>query len=84
MNTPTSGKGAVDKNSQNIVGVDHWNVDARDYIKILTSYHQLSLDQVHALYGWFMGNKTYTLTKFTNMKLNDIDPNKAGNLGLVN
>ena len=56
MNIWTSGKGAVHATPQTTVGVDHWNADVRDYINILTSYHQLYLDQVHAFSGWFMGD----------------------------
>ena len=64
--------------------IDQCNVDVIDYINTLPSYHQLSLDQVRALSGWFLGNKISALTNPTNMKLNAINPNEAGNLGLVN
>ena len=84
MNIPISGTGAVHATPLNIVGLYHWNLDVRDYIKILTSYHQLFLDQFCAFYGWFMGNKTSTLTKYYDMKINAIDLNDAGILGLVN
>ena len=47
-------------------------------------YQQLSLDQVRAFSGWFMGNKTSTLTKYSDMKINAINLNEAGNLVLVN
>ena len=56
----------------------------RDYINILTSYHQMSLDQFHAFSWWFMGDETSTLTKPSNMKINAINLNKAINLSLVN
>ena len=64
--------------------MDHWNADVRDYINILTSYHQLSLDQFRAFYGWFVGDETSSLTKSSDMKINAIDPNEAVNLSLVN
>ena len=51
MNIPTSGIGAVHTTPKETVSGDQWNVDMRDYIKIITSYHQLSLDQVHAFFG---------------------------------
>ena len=51
MNIPTSGTGEVHTTPQTIVGVDDWNTDVRYYINILTSYHQLSLDQVRAFSG---------------------------------
>ena len=84
MNTPTSGIGAFHPTPQKIVGMDHWNADVRYYIYILPSYHQMSLDQVRAFYGWFMGGETSLFTKFSNMNINANDPNEAGNLGLVN
>ena len=51
---------------------------------ILTSYQQMSLDQVRAFSGWFMGDKTSSLTKYSDMKINAINPNEARNFGLVN
>ena len=65
-------------------GTDHWNVDMRDCINIVTSYHKLSLDQFGAFSGWFMGRKTSTLTKLYDMNINLIDPEDNVNLGLVN
>ena len=83
MNIPTSGTGSVHATPQTIVGMDHWNADLRDYINILMSYRQLSLYQVCAFSSWFMGNKTSSLTMSSEIKINAIDLNKAGNLGLV-
>ena len=71
-NIPTSGTGAVHANPQKIIGVDHWNMDVRDYIYILTSYHQLPLDQVRDFSGWFMGDETSSLTKSSDMKINPL------------
>ena len=84
MNTPTSRTGAVHTNPRTILGVYHWNADVRDYINTLTSYHQMSLDQVCAFSGWFIGNKMSSLTKSSDMKTNATNPNEAGNIGLVN
>ena len=56
----------------------------RDYINILTSYHLLSLDQVLAFSGWFIYGKMSTLTNSSDMKINVIDTNEDGNLGLMN
>ena len=66
MNIPTYGTGSVHAAPRTIVGVEHWNADIRDYINILTSYHQISLDQFRAFYGWFMGDKTSSLNKSKN------------------
>ena len=84
MNIPTSGTGAVHATPRTIVGVYHWNADVSYYINILTSYHQMSLYQACAFSGWLMGNVMSTLTKSSNMKINAIDLNDAGKLGLVN
>ena len=84
INILASGTGAVHATPKTIVGIDNWNSDVRDYINIRTSYHQLSLDQVRAFSGWFMGYKNSTLTKSYDIKINAIDLNKAGNLGLIN
>ena len=84
MNILMFRKGAVHATPQTIVGMDHWNADLRDYINILMSYRQLSLYQVCAFSSWFMGNKTSSLTKSYDTKINDIDPNEAGKFGLAN
>ena len=39
MNIPTSGTGSVHAAPQTIFGVNNWNVEVRDYINILKSYH---------------------------------------------
>ena len=84
MNIPTSRTGAAHAAPRTIIGVYHWNLDMGDYINIRTSYNQLYLDQVCALSGWFMGYKMSTLTNSSDMNINAIDPNEAGNLGLMN
>ena len=80
MNILTSGAVAVHTTLRTIVGVDHWNADVKDYINILMSYHQLSLDQVHAFSGWFMGDETSSLTKSSNMKIPSINLNEEETL----
>ena len=84
MNIPTSRTGAVQGSPQTTVGIYHWNLYVREYINILTTYQQLSLDQVRAFYGWFMGDAMSTLTKYSDMNINTINLNEAGNLVLVN
>ena len=77
MNIPTSGTGEFYATPQTIVGMDHWNVEVRDYINILTSYHQMSLDQVRAISGWFIGDKTSSLTNSSKMKTPATDTGKS-------
>ena len=84
MKIPMSGTGAVQATPQTIACVYHWNLDVRYYINILTTYHQLSLDQVFPFSGWFMCDKMSTLTKSSDMNINAIDLNEAKNIGLVN
>ena len=84
MNIPTSMTGAVHTTPKSIVGADHCNAELGDYINILTSYHQMSLDQVRAFFGCFMGDETSTLTNSSDMKINSINPNDSRNLSLVN
>ena len=52
---PNAGTGAVGTAAQTIVGVKHWNANLRNYNNTLTQLHQLILNQVRALSGWFMG-----------------------------
>ena len=73
MSIPTSGTGAVHATPKTIVGVDQWNTDVKYYIKIIISYHHMSLDQFCAFSGWFMGDKKSTLIKSSDMKINAID-----------
>ena len=82
MNIPTSRTGEFHATPQTFIGMDHWNMDVMGYINILTSYHQLYLYQVRALSGWIMGNETSSLTKFSDMNINAINPNEARNFGL--
>jgi len=84
MNVPTSGTGKVEDNPRLILGKDQWNAELGTYINVLTSYHQLTLDQVRAFSGWFMGDESSKLETSSTMKVEPIDPNKEGNVGLVN
>ena len=76
MNIPTSGTGSFHTTSITIVGVGHWNAAVRDYINILTSYHQISLDQLCALSGWFMGDKMSLIINSSNKK-SPVNPTRS-------
>ena len=84
MNVPTSGTGKVENNPRLILGKDQWNAELGTYINVLTSYHQLTLDQVRAFSGWFMGDESSKLETSSTMKVEPIYPNIQGNIGLVN
>ena len=51
---------------------------------ILVDLHAVELKHVQAFSGWFMGGENQGLAKSTDMIIKAIDPNKVGNLGLVN
>ena len=84
MNVSTSGTGAVNVDPITIDGENIWLADISDPINILLYTHLLSLDQVQAFLGWFMGDENSTLATSNNMVIKAIDPNKTGNVGLCN
>ena len=87
INVPTTGTGVAESNPRIVAGVNYCSMDLSDLISILTEPHKLSLEQVRSFSAWFMGNETSTLTAppdAANMIIRAVDPNVAGNLGLVN
>ena len=83
---PTSGNGAVAANPKTIAGVDHFNADLGDLVDILREPHNVPVDDVRKFSGWIFGGEGSTLTipDENDMVVRAIDPNKPGNLGLVN
>ena len=51
---------------------------------LLKDIHALTTDHVRAYSGWYVVNNNSTLTTSTDMVIKAINPNAAGNLGLVN
>ena len=84
MMVPTSGDGSIAAVPRSVAGVDYWSADLTDCKNILIDLHSVNLDDVRAFSGWFMGGESQGRARSTDMIIKAIDPNKAGNLGLVN
>ena len=67
MNVPTSGSGAYGANPHSIAGTDFWNTDLTDHKSLLVDLHTLTIDQVKAFSGWFMGDQNAALAASTDM-----------------
>ena len=67
MNVFALGTGEVNVSPINIAEEDIWLADLADPINILLQPHILSLKQVQAFSGWFMGDENSTLATSTNM-----------------
>ena len=62
-------------------------MDLDDIINILEEPHKLTLKTVKEYSAWFMGDESSTQTiphTSSDMVIKAVDPNKAGNPGLVN
>ena len=87
INVPSSGTGAVEVNPRIVAGVDCCNMDIDNTINILKEPHKLTLKTVREYSAWFMGDGSSTRTiphTSSDMVIKAVDPNKAGNPGLVN
>ena len=87
INVRLSGTGAVEANSRIVAGVDYCNMDFDDTINILKEPHKLTPKTVREYSAWFMGDESSTQTiplTSSDMVIKAVDPNKAGNPGLVN
>jgi hypothetical protein len=84
LGVPTAGNGRLQNVPRMFAGTEHWDADLRDFKNILVDIHSVSLPQVRAWSGWFMGGETQDLDISTDMVIKAIDPNKTGNQGLVN
>ena len=67
MNVFALGTGAVNVSPMNIAEEYIWLANLADPINILLQPHILSLKQVQAFSGWFMGDENSTLATSTNM-----------------
>ena len=84
INILTTGTGSVEAQARTLVGINYHNAELGNLKNLLKDIHVLTTDQVQAYSGWYMGYDKYTLTRSTDMIIKAIDPNAAGNLGLVN
>ena len=65
-------------------GVDVHHVNLHTKKDLLSEYHNITLEQVKAFSGWFMGRDNSALKLSTDMVIRALDPDVGGNLGLVN
>ena len=84
VNVPTTATGRVESQSWTLVGIDYHNAILGNLKNLLKDIHALTTYHVRAYSGWYMGDENSTLTASTDMVIKAIDPNAAGNLGLVN
>ena len=84
MDIPTTGTGAVESAPKTIGGKDYTNSNLGNFVSFLDNIHQVNLDYVRNFKGWYSGGPNLTLAISANMKIDPLDPNAIGNLGLVN
>ena len=60
------------------------SADLKEEINLLLQTHLVTLDHVQAYFGWIFGDENSTLTKSADMIFKTIDPNKLGNVSLLN
>ena len=53
-------------------------------MSFLNKIHQFNLDDVRNFEGWYFGGPNLKLAVSANMKIDPLDPNAIGNLGLTN
>ena len=83
-NVPTIRTGRVEAQARTLVGIDYHNANLGNLKNLLKDAHTLTTDHVQDYSGWYTVNENSTLTVLTYMVIKAIDPNAAGNLGLVN
>ena len=60
------------------------NAKLGNFVIFLDKIHQVNLDDVRNFKGWYFGGPNSKLAVSANMKIEPLDPNAIGNLGLVN
>ena len=82
MDIPTTGTGAVESAPKTIGGKDYANANLGNFVSFLDKIHQVNLDDVRNFNGWYFGVSNLKLAVSANMKIDPLDPNAIGNLGL--
>ena len=67
-----------------IGGKDYANSNLGNFVSFLDKIHQVTLVDVRSFEGWYFGGPNSKLAASANMKIEPLDPNAIGNLGLVN
>ena len=78
------GMGDVETHPRIHTGINYWNTDLITHQNILKDIHVLTIEYIQKFYSVFMGSTLLTLTESTDMTIKVIDPNNAGNRGLIN
>ena len=84
MGIPTTGTGAVESTPKTIGGKDYANVNLGNFVSFLDNIHQVNLVDVRNFKGWYFGGPNSKLDVSGNMKIEPLNTNAIGNLGLVN
>ena len=84
INVPTTKTGIFEAQSWTLVGINYHNADLGNIKNLLKDVNTLTTDHVRPYSGWYMGNENSNLTTSTDMGIKAINPDAAGNLGLVN
>ena len=75
--------GAVQSAPNTIGGKDYANTNLGNFVSFLDKIHQVTLVDVWSFEGWYFGGPNSKLAVSANMKIEPLDPNAIGNLGLV-
>ena len=81
---PTTGTGAVESAPKTIGNKDYSNANLENFVSFLDKTHQVNLVNVWSFKGWYFGGPNSKLAVLANMKIEPLNPNAIGNLGLVN
>ena len=84
IDIPTTGTGAVESAPKTIGGKDYANANLGNFVRLLDKIHQVTLVDVRSFEGWYFGGPSSKLAASANMKIEPLDSNAIGNLGLVN
>ena len=82
MYIPTTGTGAVESAPKTIGGKDYANANLGNLVSFLDKIHMVTLVDVQNFEGWYFGGPSSKLADSANMKIEPLDPNAIGNLGL--
>ena len=84
IDIPTTGTGAVESAPKTIGGKYYANANLGKFVSFLDKIHQVTLVDVRSFEGWYFVGPSSKLAASANMKIEPLDPNAIGDLGLVN
>ena len=80
----TTGTGEVESAPKIIGGKDCVNANLGNFVRFVDKIHQVTLVDIRSFEGWYFGGPNSKLSASDNMKIDPLDPNAIGKLGLVN